>query len=457
MGERTLWLAEASLSRSHLVVRYGVDDHAFSTALWWEDVDLDQLAVTIGAQQLRRLVFHIAAFEAMKAASLRPEVFDLGPYSDLGTADFRALWSTVLRHVWGQWRYEHDIEQLDPVIVGPVAEAGATDRPSASDRNVLLFCGGGKDSLVAARVLEEAGVPYASYAYSHSTYGRPGPQHLLIDHLLDHLAPVQRNRHWVFDDLLDLPVQRLAPELGVRSVTAAETPSSLFGALPLALARGCTDLVVAHERSADVGNLVWSRTGEEINHQWGKSLEAERLLGDYIDRHLVAGLTYSSLLKPVHDVLIFRALEEMRDAVPATHSCNVEKPWCLRCAKCAYVWLGYQAFLPDATLDATFGDRNLLDDEANLVWFEQMLGLADHTPFECIGQVEEARLLFELVRRRGRTGSAMRMFEDRVGAVDVDGLYRSLISVAPEHHAMPVSLAGAVLPVLERLASAPAP
>ena len=44
-----------------------------------------------------------------------------------------------------------------------------------------------------------------------------------------------------------------------------------------------------------------------------------------------------------------------------------------------------------------------------------MLGLADHTPFECIGQIDEARLAFELLRRRGVTGAAMQMYEDRIG------------------------------------------
>jgi hypothetical protein len=392
----------------------------------------------------------------MKGASLAPDVFDLGPYADLGTPPFRELWSTVHRQVWGQWRYEHDRADYDgPLIAGRASTTAGSPPSAASDRKLLLFCGGGKDSLVAARVIEEAGLGYASYAYSHSTYGPPEPQHGLIDGLLDHLRPVDRHRHWVFDDLLDVPVARLAPELGVGSVTAAETPSSVFGALPLALVRGYTDLVVGHERSADRGNLVWSRTGEEVNHQWGKSLDAERRLQGYVDEHLVSGLAYSSVLKPAHDVLIFRSLVESLDAVPATHSCNVAKPWCLRCAKCAYVWLGYHAFLPEDTVAATFGDRDLLDDPDNLVWFEQMLGLAEHTPFECIGQIDEARLAFELLRRRGRRGVAMEMFEERVGAVDAEALYLELVAVAPDHHAMSPDVAAVVVPVLERLARSP--
>ncbi len=455
MGERTLWLGEAVASGDHVGVSYGVDGHRFSTSLRWEGLDLHDLATRIGPDALRRLVFHIAAFEAMKATSLRPDVFDLGPYADLGTSSFRSLWSTVQHHVWGQWRYEHDAPDWDgPTIAGEVAPP-APPVEAAADRRTLLFCGGGKDSLVAAKVLEEAGIPYASYAYAHSAYGPEAPQHALIDGLLDHLHPTSRLRHWVVDDLLGQPADALHAELGVRSITAAETPASLFGALPLALATGHTDLVLAHERSADIPNLTWDRTGEPVNHQWGKSLAAEVALRDHVDRELVRGLTYSSALKPVHDVLIFRALAECADLVPATHSCNVAKPWCLRCAKCAYVWLGCRAFLPSATCDATFGAGNLLDDDANLLAFEQMLGLADHTPFECVGQVQEARLYFELLRRRGCRGAAMRVYEDRVGAVDAEALYADLMAVAAAHHAMPPHLATAVLPVLQRLGSLP--
>jgi hypothetical protein len=456
VGDRTLWLGEAAASGSHLTVTYGVDGHRFSTSLWWEGLDLDALASQIGPAALRRIVFHIAAFEAMKASSLRPDVVDLGPYEDLATESFRSLWTAVQHNVWAQWRFEHDApEWRGPTILGDPAAPTTPISTGPGGRRALLFCGGGKDSLVAARVLEEAGVPYTSYAYAHSIYGPPAPQHALIDGLLDHLRPSGRLRHLVFDDLLGVPVERLAPELGVRSIAAAETPASLFGALPLALATGHTDLVLGHERSADVGNLVWDRTGEPVNHQWGKSLEAEVALRDHIDRELVGGMTYSSALKPVHDVVIFRALAESAGAVPATHSCNVDKPWCLRCAKCAYVWLGCRAFLPTDVCNATFGTANLLDDPADLVWFEQMLGLADHTPFECIGRVDEARLYFEILRREGHRGAAMAMYEERIGAVDAEGLYRELMEVDPAHHAMPPHLADVVVPVLQRLGSLP--
>ncbi len=458
MARRTLWLGDAAWTGPHLTVTYGVDGDRFSTSLWWEGLDLDALADRMGGDLVRKLVFHVAAFEANKAASLRPDVFDLGPFADLGTTAFRELWSAILHHVWAQWRYENQLPTYGgPEILGDAAPPTPPVRvPRAAEPRILLFCGGGKDSLVSARVLEDAGLPYASYAYSHSTYGRPEPQHALIDGLLDHLAPSARERHWVIDDFLDAPTLALRPELGVRTLTAAETPSSVFGALPLALARGYTHLLVGHERSADVGNLTWAETGEEVNHQWGKSLDAEVRLQRYVQEELLPGVTYASVLKPVHDVLIFSAMRGWPDAVPATHSCNVAKPWCLRCAKCAYVWLGYRTYLPHEVVVATFGDENLLDVEEDQLWFDQMLGLADHTPFECIGQVEEARLAFELLRRRGVSGRAMDRFVAAVPPVDAEAAFEQLIEVAPQHHALG-DLAPRIVPVLDRLAQASMP
>src|SRR4029079_2915031 len=105
--------------------------------------------------------------------------------------------------------------------------------------------------------------------------------------------------------------------------------------------------------------------------------------------HLVSNVRYFSILAPVHDEVIFELLT--RDAVlaPLTHSCNVRKPWCGEGAKGAYVWLQFAAHLPADIVDETFG-MNLGERPANEVHFRQLLGLAAHTPFECVGSVPEA-------------------------------------------------------------------
>lgn len=112
---------------------------------------------------------------------------------------------------------------------------------------------------------------------------------------------------------------------------------------------------------------------------------------------------------------MFSILACSLDAVPYTQSCNLKKPWCLRCPKCCYVWLGYAAYLPKEKVLATFGtNENVLDATENQEYFFQMLGLGDQVPFECVGQTEEVQLAFALCDAKGMKGKAMDMFKEKV-------------------------------------------
>lgn len=417
-----LWLGDVTHSQHHLSMTYGMDALRFETSYWYGDVDLNELRERYGATAFERLLFHILAFEANKLISLGPATFDLGAFAHFHTERFATLWKEVARKVWAQWRYLNDLPDYHgPAIVGvPAAQDNSEpiEMEMGSPR-LLCFCGGGKDSLVSLKLLERAGFSYSTFTYSSSVYGNAEHQHQLVDGLLQHASAERHHRQWVYDSFIDAPVMRFFPDFGAGGILAAETPSSIFGALPLMLQHGYRYAVLAHEKSANKGNLIWDKTGEDVNHQWGKSLEAEALLSDYIRSELVANIDYFSILQPLYDVGIFKLLNEDLAAVPDTHSCNVRKPWCCRCPKCAYVWVNYMAHLPEELVDSIFG-LNLFDVEENQLWFRQMLGLEEHTPFECIGQIPEARLAFELCRRKGLAGRAMSTFIEEVPAVDVD-------------------------------------
>ena len=446
---RTLTLLNCNRSRHQLSLYFGLDDLRFSTSLWYGDVDFFALEQRFGCQFLRKIYFHIMAFEACKFVSLQPTFFDVGSFSDLQTQAFVQLWQTIYYNVWAQWRYENNQpDYKGPQFVQPIAE-DTSDRVmlDAGAIPLLAFCGGGKDSLVSLRLLEQAGIPYASYAYSHSIYGTASKQHQLIDDLLNHLHPQKRHQHWIYDDFMDAPVLGLHPEFEVNTITAAETPNSIFGVLPLVLQHGYQYIALAHERSDDTGNLIWEKTGEEINHQWGKSYAAEKLLNSYLQTELIENVSYFSLLKPIYDVLIFTFLQEDIEALAATHSCNIEKPWCKRCPKCAYVWLNYMAYLPTKVVDQIF-QSNLFDEPANQLAFRQMLGLEKHTPFECIGQIDEAKLAFELCRRKRLDGLAMRIFIEECPPLDWEKVLAQYLTVAQDESAIPESLARKIFPLL---------
>ena len=455
---RVLRVLEIQRTAASISVTCGVDRHRFQFTVWYEDLDLDALAAQHGDALLDRLAFHVALFQVNAVVSLRPDAIELGAYARHATPRFVALWQAVVHHVWAQWRWEHDLPgYAGPRFVDAPPDIGDAAPPApvstaAGPIELLAFCGGGKDSLVALGLLERGRLPFATLGYSHSIYGPAAPQHALLDRLGAASARVRAERQWIHDDFLDAPIAQLAPELGVRSVLAAETPASVFAALPLALARGYRGLVVAHEHSANTGNLTWAATGEAVNHQWGKSWEAERLLEAYVRTELLADVRYFSVLQPIHDEVIFELLARDAALAPLTHSCNVAKPWCGACAKCAYVWLQMAAHLPPDVITATFGD-DLGERAVNDRWFRELLGLAAHTPFECVGSAPEARLALALIARRRPLGPRLAALAAEIGPLDITALARPLVGVDPRH-GMPAHVAAVVVPQLEAAAAA---
>jgi hypothetical protein len=431
-----LRLLEVAHSDRTIAAACAIGDARHHFSVTYEDLDLAELADAHGKELVARLAFHVAMFQLNAMCSQRPETIELGPYARFATSRFQDVWRTVFRQVWGQWRYEQNLpDYLGPAFVDSPAPAARPAHVAPDTIELLAFCGGGKDSLVALKLLERAKLPFATLGYAHSIYGDAAHQHALLDRVAVTTARARAERQWIVDDLPD-------------DTLRAETPASVFAALPLALARGYGGLVVAHESSANAPNLVWH--GEPINHQWGKGWDAEQLLDTYVREELLANVRYFSILQPVHDEVIFELLARDADLAPRTHSCNLKKPWCGACAKCAYVWLQMAAHLPRAVVDATFSD-NLGERPENTRWFRELFGLAEHTPFECTGSAPEARLALALLPRP--LGPQLARFAAEIGTVDVQALAGPLVELG-SRHGMPEHVAAGVMPQLADAAAA---
>lgn len=455
MIERRLCLNSVTWSAHQVVMRFALGEICFSTAYWYPDLDLFELDRRYGRDFMERVHVHSALFEINKLASFRPHVLDLGPYARHHTEALERLWRIVFHRAFGQWRYENDLpDARAPEWASRPVSAGAS--PRRLDRHaeeVLLFSGGGKDSLISMKLLERGAIPYASLGYSSSVYGTAQIQHDLIDRLLDHGVARTRHRLLMLDDIYDAPMLALhGQELGVRTMAAAETMSGVFASVPILLSRGYGHAVVGHEASANRGNLIWDKTGEDINHQWGKSREAERLLDQYIRAELCEDTGVFSILSPLHDVANFSLLRQDVDALGATHSCNVRKPWCCRCAKCAYVWLGFRAYLPAAPVLRIFPE-DLLEVPENQGFFHDMMGLGAHTPFECIGQIEENRLALLLCQARGLLGPHGWALAERLPRLDVAPMLDSFLRVDVEASRIPAALAATIIPQMHASAT----
>ncbi|GAB5389294.1 MAG: hypothetical protein Alpg2KO_22620 [Alphaproteobacteria bacterium] len=439
----TLQVETVGVGRNRLALRYSLAGEPFQTSIWYEGVDFISLRTQLGTERFDSLLFHITAFEANRFISLGVTGIDWGPYARFVTERFAGLWRKIAHNVWAQWRYENDLPDHKPPAFDVTATSEQPRLRDAPDQQKLLnFCGGGKDSLAAMALMEKAETGFDTLCYASSIYGRLAPQLDLATGLAKRATPGKLHRMWIMDDLMDSPVLELTPDLGIETLCAAETPASLFAVLPLVLTHGYTDLVLGHERSADAPQVIWDKTGEPINHQWGKSGEAEDLLNSYLAEELVPGLSYWSILKPVNDVTIFNMLPWRMQDVAATHSCNIEKPWCCKCPKCAYVWLGYQAWLgPDVT-DPIFSGRNLFDVTENLDHFQRLSGGSDRLPFECIGEQPESLLAMALARGRGLEGAALDEASARMACLKPDDVLAAYAGVDMQADtAMPADLA----------------
>ncbi|MEY3256907.1 MAG: hypothetical protein RLZZ29_2042, partial [Cyanobacteriota bacterium] len=198
-------------------------------------------------------------------------------------------------------------------------------------------------------------------------------------------------------------------------------------------------LCLAHEKSANTGNLFWDKIGQEVNHQWGKGLAAEQIIDQFIQNHLLTNFKYFSILQPIYDFRIFKNFSQYPEFIPKIHSCNVRKPWCNKCPKCAYVWLGLMAFSPQKIVNEVFY-KNLFDDVDLLSTFREMVGLSEHTPFECIGGIEESRLLMKRCLKMGLTGKALDMFTEEIlsdSRIDWQKIEEKYNYVYATEHAIP--------------------
>ncbi|HEX4248361.1 MAG TPA: hypothetical protein VH008_10890, partial [Pseudonocardia sp.] len=70
--------------------------------------------------------------------------------------------------------------------------------------------------------------------------------------------------------------------------------------------------------------------------------------------------------------------------------------WCNNCAKCRFVFLVLAPFMARARLVGIFG-HDLLGDEGQLDGYRELLGLAGHKPFECVGEITECRVALRML------------------------------------------------------------
>lgn len=243
--------------------------------------------------------------------------------------------------------------------------------------------GGGKDSNVVLETLKSHGENVVCIAQ-----GRPRPIKESIE----------------VSECPDIEFTRtISPELialnGKEGVYNGHVPISGIYAFCMTLAAvlyGYDKVAMGNERSANVGNLVRD-DNFEVNHQWSKSIEFEQMFNAFNHKYMLANFNYFSFLRPLSELDIARRFAKLKPYHQVFTSCNkafkIDKEkrlerWCGDCDKCRFVFLALAPFMDKEDLIKAVG-KNILADIKQKQGYEELLGLSNHKPFECVGELEE--------------------------------------------------------------------
>jgi hypothetical protein len=341
------------------------------------------------------------------------------------------FWNILYTTGLGEFYYRNTLLPFPAVSFPYTSDKTALSQPFYSHDKALVGIGGGKDSLVSVELLRDISYPCNGFIVEH-----------------------KKQSHQVGDlfktlDMDPVAIQReIDPELLSREdVYKGHVPISAVYAFLGVLGSLMIDaryFVVSNEQSANNENVV--HDGVRINHQWSKSEEFERLVRSYIHQYITPDITYTSLLRPLHEIGVIERFVRYPQYFHVFSSCNrnftvaatktsQELPslqWCGSCPKCAFAFILLAAFLPRKTVLSIFS-KNLLDDLSLITLFRQLLGREGLKPWDCVGTFEETHLAFLLAheRKEWEDTEIMKMFVSDVlpSVEDGEALKKQLLAV----------------------------
>ncbi len=261
--------------------------------------------------------------------------------------------------------------------------------------NTIVPIGGGKDSLVTAKILEKAGVEFSTWHIGDSEIikdcvSKLGKENLQISRKIS-------------PELLKLNEEgALNGHIPISAILA-------FLSVVTAILSGKKNIAFSNENSANFGNTEYM--GKKMNHQYSKSLEFEKDFQKYVAENISSEINYFSFLRPLTEVKIAEIFAEIcwDDFYDKFSSCNrnfhiKENPakkgkWCLKCPKCAFVGLILAPFVAKEKFHGIFGDDFFEKPELQ-EYFAEILGISGHKPFECVGEIAEAQLCAKLAENK---------------------------------------------------------
>lgn len=299
-------------------------------------------------------------------------------------------WKSLYFNGLGEFYYtngivENEEDFMDIIADGEVwlPEGEAVVDPAGG---CLVPVGGGKDSSVSLELLRQW--KEKNFCYIINPRGATIDSAAAAGYGEDRIIAVKRT--------LDANMLRLNKE----GYLNGHTPFSAivaFSATIAAYLHGLTYIVLSNESSANESTVKDSY----VNHQYSKSFQFEKDFHAYEKQYLGSGTYYFSLLRPLSEFQIaayFATLPAYHDVFKSCNAGSKENIWCGKCSKCLFVWLILSPFISQERLTEIFG-TDMAENPEMEQYFDQLIGLSEEKPFECVGSRDEINAAVTLTIR----------------------------------------------------------
>lgn len=345
----------------------------------------------LSAEIKHAMAFHIGMVEMISywKAFCSPRII-IKPYRLSSKQEI--WWKKLFRYGLGEFFFTNGIEMPGEELVQFDYSAQARPFPKfelhPAENGIIIPVGGGKDSVVTLELLKSSGFAIMPLVMNH----RDATRKVLK------AGGFEANSAFEIKRTID----PLLLQLNQQGFLNGHTPFSALLAFVTTFAAALSGkkyIALSNESSANEASIP----GTKINHQYSKSFEFEQDFRNYLADHLLEGVNYFSFLRPLNELQIGRLFSGYSQYHGVFKSCNVGSKtdvWCCNCSKCLFTFIMLAPYLSEKDLNAIFGE-NLFQKSGLASTLDQLTGVAENKPFECVGTINEVNAaLHESIRQR---------------------------------------------------------
>ncbi len=346
--------------------------------------------------RVRKLAFLIVGVSYYKCFPTRQVDFGSLQLSKLDAELFMAVYHDGM----SQFMFENKLGLRDMLAdIRSEHLPDAVESVAYDGEGILTLQSGGKDSLLVATMLEQHSLEFLPWYMSQNGGSHP----LVLDNFETPLRVIERD--------IDRDALKQAREDGGLNGHVPVTYITFSLALMDAVLNRKDTVLVAIGQE---GNEPHEYIGDlPVNHQWAKTWQAEQLFMHYIQTAITTNLRLGSPLRGltelrVAELFVERAWARFGHSFSSCNLANYQQAhdnqtlvWCGECPKCANSFLLFAPFVDPAELQAIFNSENLLQKPGLVETYKGLLGIDGvMKPFECVGEVDELRLAYQMANDR---------------------------------------------------------